>query len=183
MSCWHESFDVGSHQSGVPGVEAEGTFVLLSETPEANLQRWYKQLSTCKYRSFPRGRKGQSCLFHWEAALGQLIVQNHCFTMVLCASTEKRRLVCRVAQVWLDSAAGSTDLLEGRFFPLIILISIVRRDILMSVKTSVSSLGYVSLLGAPAFPQETAGLLLDLQRELCSERCVLWLARSKCPCR
>lgn len=29
-----------------------------------------------------RDKKGKNGLFHWEAALGQLIVQNHCFTFV-----------------------------------------------------------------------------------------------------
>lgn len=64
----------------------------------------------------------------------------------------------RKAKAFLQgySAACGILLIRGKIFTLIIFISVTRRNILMSVKISVSSLGCVLLLGAPAFSQATA---------------------------
>lgn len=77
--------------SGITEVEAACTFVLVSETPEVNLKSSCERWSTSKYHSLPaalRARKGKSGLFHWEAALGRRVVQNHCLMLERAQNSE-----------------------------------------------------------------------------------------------
>lgn len=83
--------------SGITEVEAECSFVLVSETPEVNLKSWCEHWSTSKYRSLPaalRARKEKNGFFHWEAALGQRVVQNHCLTLERAQNSKGFLQVC-----------------------------------------------------------------------------------------
>lgn len=131
---------LGLTSSGVTEVEAECTFVLVSETPEVNLKSWYKHLSTSKYHSFQSSAKrqeGEELTFPLGSCLGPAYCTEPLF--YVCVSTEKQSFL-----QGCSSIAGFCSLLNllirGKTFTLIILISVVRRNILMSVKTSVSSL-------------------------------------------
>lgn len=84
---------LGLTSSGITEVEAECTFVLVSQTPEVNLKSWYMHPSTSKYHSFQSSAKrqeGEELTFPLGSRLGPAYCTEPLF--YVCVSTEKRRL-------------------------------------------------------------------------------------------